>query len=676
MPDRFGVLSHDLWRWRRELTTIVEAEPVRIGMRPPSVDGVLGWAGRRGALARRWARLMGVPFREVSFGPVHSVRPERDPPASLRVAHNDARGGDAQEVDNQEVDTQEVDADRAASGLAVLRRLRLAWRNDGRDRLPDELAASADPVVIVAVEAPGRAWPRSRLDRASVASLIARAEAACPSCRIALIAASGSDPSVVRGAAGRRGVVPVLGINPWALLDRAVRIQAAPGDLATLARLSNRPLQWSEGQEAETPDPARLFGAAFLAGTTWFDAWSRRPVDFETAADQVAWLRARHLDNDRRAVCVGISGWKAATVARFLDGPDGAPIRTANPEAAIREAVRHRGRIVAWETRMPARLPVLCEASGVPLVRMEDGFLRSVGLGAAFLPGRSVILDDVGIYYDPAGPSRLEGILQTAEIGPDLVVRAAALRERIVALRLSKYNVGRPLDGPDDASGRPHVLVPGQVEDDASVLLGARGPVRTNLDLLREARRRNPEALITWKPHPDVAAGLRAGHVDPQEAFRFADRIVSDVSIADLIDRTDTVETMTSLAGFEALMRGRHVVAHGQPFYAGWGLTEDLHPIGRRTRARSLDELVAAALILYPAYLDPETGLPCPPEILIERLAAARLAAEREPSSRVAARLSVARWRHAVLDPIVGLTRRMRGVARPAARRSSDGPGS
>jgi capsular polysaccharide export protein len=33
-----------------------------------------------------------------------------------------------------------------------------------------------------------------------------------------------------------------------------------------------------------------------------------------------------------------------------------------------------------------------------------------------------------------------------------------------------------------------------------------------------------------------------------------------------------------------------------------------------------LDELVAAALLLYPRYLDPVTGLPCPPEVLVRRL--------------------------------------------------------
>ena len=76
---------------------------------------------------------------------------------------------------------------------------------------------------------------------------------------------------------------------------------------------------------------------------------------------------------------------------------------------------------------------------------------------------------------------------------------------------------------------------------------------------------------------------------------------------------------MTSLAGFEALLRGLRVVVYGRPFYAGWGLTTDLPPFDRGRRL-SLDQLVAGALILYPRYLDPLTRLPCGPEILIERL--------------------------------------------------------
>jgi capsular polysaccharide export protein len=40
----------------------------------------------------------------------------------------------------------------------------------------------------------------------------------------------------------------------------------------------------------------------------------------------------------------------------------------------------------------------------------------------------------------------------------------------------------------------------------------------------------------------------------------------------------------------------------------------------RRTERRTLDELVAATLLLYPRYLDPVTGLPCPAEVVVARL--------------------------------------------------------
>jgi len=85
----------------------------------------------------------------------------------------------------------------------------------------------------------------------------------------------------------------------------------------------------------------------------------------------------------------------------------------------------------------------------------------------------------------------------------------------------------------------------------------------------------------------------------------------------------DEVHVNTSLTGFEALLRHKPVTTYGVPFYAGWGLTTDLGPVpSRRNATRTLDELVAAALLLYPRYLDPLTGLPCPAEVVVGRLGA------------------------------------------------------
>ena len=176
-----------------------------------------------------------------------------------------------------------------------------------------------------------------------------------------------------------------------------------------------------------------------------------------------------------------------------------------------------------------------------------------------------------------------------------------------------------------DSGGRPIILVPGQVEDDASIQRGSPA-MKRNIDLLRAVRQRNRDAFVIYKPHPDVEAGFRKGRVSEGDAVALADRVVRGVSIVGLIAICDRMETMTSLAGFEALIRGKPVTTHGQPFYAGWGLTEDLSPVARRKRRATLDELVAATLLLYPRYVDPLSGLVCTPELLVDRLTEATAA--------------------------------------------------
>jgi len=117
------------------------------------------------------------------------------------------------------------------------------------------------------------------------------------------------------------------------------------------------------------------------------------------------------------------------------------------------------------------------------------------------------------------------------------------------------------------------VLVPGQVEDDASIIYGADG--MTNLELLKATRENAPDAYIVYKPHPDVLAGNRKGHVDNKTARHYCDTIITDASLDSILDICDAVHTMTSLVGFEALVRKKSVTTYGLPFYAGWGLTTD-----------------------------------------------------------------------------------------------------
>jgi capsular polysaccharide export protein len=278
------------------------------------------------------------------------------------------------------------------------------------------------------------------------------------------------------------------------------------------------------------------------------------------------------------------------------------------------------GAVAVWPSRVPADIEKRARSRGIDVWFIEDGFVRSVGLGSDCTPPASIVLDQHGIYYDASRPSDLEIMLETGQFSPEVLVRAETLMMRLVRNAVGKYQVGRATIAlPDD--GRRRVLVVGQVEDDMSVLTSGCG-VAGNLDLLRRARAAEPDAMLIYRPHPDVDQGHRRGRIPEVEALRYADVIVREGTMAGLIEQVDAVHVLTSLAGFEALMRSKAVTTHGHPFYAGWGLTTDLAgPVPRRTRRITLPELGAAALILYPRYMDPVTGQRCTPEKLVDRLA-------------------------------------------------------
>jgi capsular polysaccharide export protein len=268
--------------------------------------------------------------------------------------------------------------------------------------------------------------------------------------------------------------------------------------------------------------------------------------------------------------------------------------------------------LLVWGADYPARNS---PEDGV-VIRVEDGFLRSVGLGAGFVEPLSWVADTRGMYYDATRPSDLEHLLEAEEFSSSLIERAAKLRVRIVQMGITKYNVGtKPWSRP--TSEGKIILVPGQVETDASIRLGS-PIIKRNMDLLRAVRERRPDDYILYKPHPDVVAGLRLQKED-ESPGEWCDEIVNDTPMGRLLEDVDEVHVMTSLAGFEALLRGRHVETYGQPFYAGWGLTTDHLPIHRRTRRLQLDELVAGVLILYPIYVSRKTrSYTTPEEVLTE----------------------------------------------------------
>jgi capsular polysaccharide export protein len=417
-------------------------------------------------------------------------------------------------------------------------------------------------------------------------------------------------------------------VHPPALIEAAQSVYVVTSQMGFEALLWGRPVRtfgmpfyagWGlTGDELAAPQRrsragdvtlASLVHAALVEYPRYVDPETSQRCEVERLIEWMGLQRRMRERFPPQLQLVAFSKWKQPIAKAFFAGSTVQCVASLQPLAP--DAAR-----AAWGR--PADTADVARADDAPLLRVEDGFLRSVGLGANWVRPSSWVIDRSGMYYDASKPSDLETLLRDTWFDDALRARAQALREAIVTAGITKYNVGagrwqRP------PGTQPVVLVPGQVESDLSIAYGAVG-VRGNLELLRKVREARPDAHLVYKPHPDVLAKKRDAGTDLGEAHRWCDEIVTDVSIATLLEAVDEVQVLTSLAGFEALLRGKRVVCHGQPFYAGWGLTEDAQAVPRRTRRLTIDELVAGALILYPTYMSRTTGAFTTPERVLHEL--------------------------------------------------------
>ncbi len=426
------------------------------------------------------------------------------------------------------------------------------------------------------------------------------------------------------------GMVELLDrpVSPWRLFEGATAVYTVSSQMGFEAifaghrpRVFGQPFYSGWGLTAdEYPVPrrerrltkAQLFAVAMILYPDWYDPCRDRLCDLETAIEMLA-AEAHAWRQDRHGyVALGMKPWKRRHIQAFFGQAKGVSFARARAPAKAR-ARTAGARLMYWASTAPADLPA-------GSLHIEDGFLRSRGLGADLVPPLSLVADDLGIYYDPTRESRLERLIAASVDLPETELRRAErLIRSLTDLGISKYNLGQP--GRHDLPDGRRILVPGQVEDDASVRLGC-DAVTTNLDLLKRVRAENPDAVLIYKPHPDVEAGLRPGKLPPNEVLQLADAIAQHTDPVELISAVHEIWTMTSLLGFEALLRNVPVTTLGAPFYGGWGLTRDLGKVPARRQARpSLPSLAHATLIAYPRYLDPITGRPCPVEVVVDRLA-------------------------------------------------------
>ncbi|WP_444677557.1 capsular polysaccharide biosynthesis protein [Halomonas sp. E19] len=610
---------------------------------PATPQAVLAW-GRKPSAARaeRLARGRGLPLLRIEDGFVRSLGLGADsPPLSLAVddsgIYYDATGASALER-LASAPLSEAERNRAQRLRLLWQRARVSKYNHARE-IVSELPAR---YALVIDQTQGDASIHYGLanDRAFDAMLQAALDDD-PERQVLLKV----HPDVVAGrkkghfdleALQHEPRVSVLAdsVHPVRLIEQAEAVYTVTSQVGFEALLWEKPVYtfgmpfyagWGLTHDAlaapkrRVPIPLeQLLFAALVKYPRYVDPETGERCEAERV---IEWLGLQRRMRERfppEMVALGFAPWRHAGVRRFVAGSrlrfTRRPERVAPGQTAL-----------VWGYKpMAKRLP-----AGTPLVRIEDGFIRSVGLGANFTTPLSWAFDRQGLYYDATRPSDLEVLLQQGIDDPELLERAALLRRRLVAAGITKYNVGQGSWQRPPGAARV-ILVPGQVESDASLAYGAPG-LRRNMEVLRAVREACPDAYLLYKPHPDVVAGARAKGVGEEGAERYCNAVVTDAPMQQLLDQVDEVHLLTSLTGFEALLRGKPVVCYGQPFYSGWGLTEDKVPCTRRTRQLSLDALVAGVLILYPTYVSRTTGHFTTPERVLDELAEWRASGNVEP---------------------------------------------
>jgi len=315
----------------------------------------------------------------------------------------------------------------------------------------------------------------------------------------------------------------------------------------------------------------------------------------------------------------GFSIWKRGFIKPFFAAKKNEIYFCDNLKDAITNGFGQGDKAFIWGMKNYSDIIDFCQSHDINISLVEDGFIRSISLGSDLTRPYSLVIDSRGIYFDPNKPSDLEYLLLTYEFNEEIKNRAKNLRSKIISSKFSKYNGFSHKKLLIDAkTDQKIILIPGQVEDDASMFLGGYG--MTTVKLLQETRSNNLTAYIIFKPHPDVLSGNRMGLKDSHIIMCYCDEMITDASIDSCLEVCDEVHTITSTVGFDALLRNKKVCTYGMPFYAGWGLTSDKFINNRRSKVLELDELVAGALILYPRYISPKTHTFCDVEVAFDEM--------------------------------------------------------
>ncbi|OXY82102.1 capsular polysaccharide biosynthesis protein [Oceanimonas doudoroffii] len=682
--------SYGIWRQRRVLNALLA--PHSLGLMPGnSPAAVVGWGMKPNTgRARNLAEWRALPFWQLEDGFVGYIGHPANGGHRLSLivdevgVYYDATCPNALEHMLQNLDWWNNGWQQRAETLRhdLVEHGITKYNCYAGNTLPTAVADrlnSARPRVLVIDQTKGDQSVRLGLaSEASFTNMLAAARAENPSAQIIVR----THPDVLLGkkqgylthAAEPDVLLLADSVNPFALMAKVDRVYTVTSQLGFEALLAGKPVVcfgapfyagWGVTDDritvprrGEPRTVPQLLAAAYLRYCRYLDPVTGERCELEELLDLILAQRAP-VPPVNELYAVGFSLWRRRFSPRFLRRyankvtlVDRIPDNGVVPDSSVgaEKAMDSRPRL--REDDVPSRNDKMgsgndnnavlvwgrkfeqqAAACSLPVWRMEDGFLRSVGLGSDLRRPGSLVIDPVGMYYDPRTPSAIEHYLKHHDFSALEIELGKRLLTYFREQSLTKYNVGtrRQLDWRAQAGGHPVILVPGQVDDDASVQLGSPF-VAGNAALLKAVRAAHPDSFIVFKPHPDVVSGSRKGQVPESVLAACVDRVETEAGIVDCLNACDNVHVLTSLTGLEALVRGKPVTVWGQPFYAGWGLTTDIYPVSRRGRALSLPALIYATYAWYPTYVDYKTGLYSTPLRMARQLARER-ESQREPKS-------------------------------------------
>ncbi len=336
----------------------------------------------------------------------------------------------------------------------------------------------------------------------------------------------------------------------------------------------------------------------YLVGNNWLEKNSPKPI----------------------AMLWGFNDWKFGFVSDYL--PE---YRTAfssrkflgsNAILALGRLIERPSVFVIWGYTESIYIRQYAHLRRIPIIRVEDAFIRSAELGASHTTPYSLVFDKTGLYYDSRTRSDIEDILNKYDFKNDIELskKAKDALQTIQYFNISKYNP--PQMGNGNLAVRiktkKRVVIIGQVDGDASLKYG--NPDDWSMEeLIHLAKFENPDAEIIYRPHPEVYGGLQKSRFKRKRIERFVKISSPDENMSHFLTTVDHLYVISSLSGLEALLKKVKVTVVGAPFYAGWGLTDDRAKFPRRKKTLSLLELFSGIYLKYPKYLasldDSDIGL-------------------------------------------------------------------